>query len=153
MRCPFCGHDDTSVKDTRPGEDNREIRRRRYCSSCSTRFTTSERVHLRDLTVLKKTGQKQNFEHEKLARSVFTAVRKRNIEPEKMERVISSIVRRLEMLGEVEIPSSLIGEYVLEVLLDLDPVAYIRFASVYRDFQSVEDFRNFIGKLNVTHGH
>jgi transcriptional repressor NrdR len=147
MRCPFCGHDDTQVKDSRPTEDNTSIRRRRYCPSCGARFTTFERIQLRELTVVKKTGQRVPFDRDKLARSVAVALRKRPVEPERMERMINSIVRRLESAGESEVQSDMIGELVMEGLAALDPVAYVRFASVYRNFREAKDFEDFVGKL------
>jgi transcriptional repressor NrdR len=147
MRCPFCGHDDTQVKDSRPTEDNSAIRRRRFCPSCGSRFTTFERVQLRDLVVVKKNGVKEQFDRDKLARSIAIAVRKRPVEPERVERIVSGIVRRLESLGESEIPSTVVGEMVMDALSTLDPVAYVRFASVYRNFREAKDFEDFVGKL------
>ena len=147
MRCPFCGHDDTQVKDSRPTEDNSAIRRRRFCPSCGSRFTTFERVQLRDLVVVKKNGVKEQFDRDKLARSIAIAVRKRPVEPERVERIVSGIVRRLESLGESEIPSTFVGEMVMDALSTLDPVAYVRFASVYRNFREAKDFEDFVGKL------
>ena len=147
MRCPFCGHDDTQVKDSRPTEDNSAIRRRRFCPSCGSRFTTFERVQLRDLVVVKKDGSKEPFDRDKLARSIAIAVRKRPVEPERVERIVSGIVRRLESLGESEIPSTVVGEMVMDALSTLDPVAYVRFASVYRNFREAKDFEDFVGKL------
>ena len=147
MRCPFCGHDDTQVKDSRPTEDNTSIRRRRYCPSCGARFTTFERIQLRELTVLKKNNQRVPFDRDKLARSISIALRKRPVEPERMERMINSIVRRLESAGESEVNSDQIGALVMEGLAALDPVAYVRFASVYRNFREAKDFEDFVGKL------
>ncbi len=147
MRCPFCGHDDTQVKDSRPTEDNSAIRRRRFCPSCGSRFTTFERVQLRDLVVVKKNGVKEPFDRDKLARSIAIAVRKRPVEPDRVERIVSGIVRRLESLGESEIPSTVVGEMVMDALSTLDPVAYVRFASVYRNFREAKDFEDFVGKL------
>jgi len=147
MRCPFCGHEDTQVKDSRPTEDNAAIRRRRSCPQCGSRFTTFERVQLRDLVVIKKNGQRVPFDRDKLARSIAVAVRKRPVEPERVERIVNSIQRRLESSGESEIPSTMIGELVMEALASLDPVAYVRFASVYRNFREAKDFEEFIGKL------
>ncbi|MGQ0677799.1 MAG: transcriptional regulator NrdR [Rhodospirillales bacterium] len=147
MRCPFCGHDDTQVKDSRPTEDNSAIRRRRFCPNCGARFTTFERIQLRELTVIKKNGQREPFDRDKLARSMTTALRKRPVEPERVERVINGIVRRLESSGESEIPATSIGEAVMEALKTLDPVAYVRFASVYRNFRDTADFEDFVGKL------
>ena len=130
MRCPFCGNDDTQVKDSRPTEDNSAIRRRRYCPACGSRFTTFERVQLRELTVIKKNGQRVAFDRDKLARSIVTACRKRPVDPERIERVVNGIVRRLESSGESEIASTQIGELVMDALRALDPVAYVRFAPV-----------------------
>ncbi|MEQ8194593.1 MAG: transcriptional regulator NrdR, partial [Rhodospirillales bacterium] len=131
MRCPFCGHDDTQVKDSRPTEDNTAIRRRRFCPACGARWTTFERVQLRELTVVKKDGDKAPFDREKLLRSLKIALRKRPVEEDRIERVVNSIQRRLETLGESEIPTKVIGEMVMDHLADLDQVAYVRFASVY----------------------
>ncbi len=147
MRCPYCGNDDTQVKDSRPTEDSGAIRRRRICSGCGGRFTTFERVQLRDLTVVKKSGRKVPFEREKLARSVNTALRKRSVDAERSERMISGIVRQLESLGEVEVTSDQIGEYVMEGLKGLDDVAFVRFASVYKNFSAADDFRSFLSEL------
>jgi transcriptional repressor NrdR len=147
MRCPFCGHDDTQVKDSRPTEDNSAIRRRRFCPSCGSRFTTFERVQLRDLVVVKKDGVKEPFDRDKIARSIAIAVRKRPVDSERVERIVSGIVRRLESLGESEIPSTVVGEMVMDALSTLDPVAYVRFASVYRNFREAKDFEDFVGKL------
>jgi transcriptional repressor NrdR len=147
MRCPYCGNDDTQVKDSRPTEDSGAIRRRRVCNGCGGRFTTFERVQLRDLTVVKKSGRKVPFDREKLARSVYTALRKRAVEAEVIERMISGIVRQLESLGEVEISSEQIGEYVMEGLKGLDDVAFVRFASVYKNFSAADDFRDFLAAL------
>lgn len=147
MRCPYCGNDDTQVKDSRPTEDSGAIRRRRVCNGCGGRFTTFERVQLRDLTVVKKSGRKVPFDREKLAKSVYTALRKRAVEPERIERMISGIVRQLESLGEVEVTSDQIGEYVMDGLKGLDDVAFVRFASVYKNFSAADDFRNFLAAL------
>ena len=147
MRCPYCGNDDTQVKDSRPTEDSGAIRRRRVCNGCGGRFTTFERVQLRDLTVVKKSGRKVPFDREKLARSVYTALRKRAVETERTERMISGIVRQLESLGEVEVTSDQIGEYVMEGLKGLDDVAFVRFASVYKNFSAADDFRSFLTEL------
>lgn len=147
MRCPFCGHDDTQVKDSRPTEDNTSIRRRRYCPSCGARFTTFERIQLRELVVLKKNGQRVPFDRDKLARSVAVALRKRPVEPERMERMINSIVRRLESSGESEVTADAIGGLVMEGLAALDPVAYVRFASVYKNFREAKDFEDFVGQI------
>ena len=147
MRCPFCGNDDTQVKDSRPTEDNSAIRRRRFCPNCGARFTTFERIQLRELTVIKKNGVKAPFDRDKLARSIMIATRKRPIEPERIERLINGIVRRLESSGESEIKSDAIGELVMDGLAALDKVAYVRFASVYRNFREAKDFEDFIGSL------
>ncbi len=147
MRGPFCGHDDTQVKDSRPTEDNTSIRRRRACPNCGGRFTTFERIQMRELTVIKRNGQRTSFERDKLARSMAIALRKRPAEPDRVERVINGIVRRLESLGEQEIPSSVVGEMIMEALAGLDSVAYVRFASVYKNFREAKDFEEFIGGL------
>lgn len=147
MRCPFCGHGDTQVKDSRPTEDNAAIRRRRYCPDCASRFTTFERVQLRELSVIKKGGEKAPFDRDKLMRSLTIALRKRPVDDERIERIVNSIQRRLETLGESEIPSKVIGEMVMDHLADLDQVAYVRFASVYRNFREAKDFEEFVGKL------
>ncbi len=147
MRCPFCGNNDTQVKDSRPTEDNTAIRRRRHCPDCGARFTTFERVQLRELVVIKKDGQKERFERDKLARSMHIALRKRPVESERVERVVNGIVRQLESAGESEIPAGMIGGLVMEALARLDPVAYVRFASVYRNFREAKDFEDFIGTL------
>lgn len=147
MRCPFCGHDDSQVKDSRPTEDNSAIRRRRQCEACGARFTTFERIQLRELTVVKSEGRRQAFEREKLERSVTIACRKRPIDPAKIERLVSGIQRQLETSGESEVSASTIGELVMEGLKKLDGVAYIRFASVYRDFTEPRDFEDFAGSI------
>ena len=148
MRCPFCGHDDTQVKDSRPTEDNSAIRRRRFCPACGARFTTFERVQLRELIVVKKNGQRAPFDRDKLLRSIMIAVRKRPISEERVERIVNSITRRLESSGESEIPSSQIGQLVMEALAGLDPVAYVRFASVYKNFREAKDFEELLGELS-----
>jgi len=148
MRCPFCGHNDTQVKDSRPTEENATIRRRRLCSECSSRFTTFERVQLRELLVVKSDGEKVLFERDKLLRSLQIALRKRPVEEDRMERIVNSIQRRLETLGESEIPTKVIGEMVMEHLAELDQVAFVRFASVYRNFREAKDFEAFIGNLD-----
>jgi len=147
MRCPYCGHMDTQVKDSRPTDDNSAIRRRRSCPACSARFTTFERIQLRELTVVKKNGQRLAFDRDKIARSITTACRKRPVDEERIERVVNSIQRRLESMGESDIPSSVIGEMVMEALQGLDKVAYVRFASVYKNFREVKDFENFVETL------
>jgi transcriptional repressor NrdR len=148
MRCPYCGAADTQVKDSRPTEDGTAIRRRRVCMECGGRFTTFERVQLRDLTVLKKSGRRVPFDRDKLARSVQVALRKRPVEAERVERMISGIVRQLESRGEQEIPSQDIGLLVMEGLRNLDDVAFVRFASVYRDFREAKDFEALVGELS-----
>lgn len=144
MRCPFCNHDDTQVKDSRPAEDGAAIRRRRQCPACAARFTTFERVQLRELTVMKKSGRRAPFDRDKMTRSVMLACQKRNIDPDKIEQAISGIVRRLESSGDAEIESGRIGQLIMDALKNLDQVAYVRYASVYKDFREVEDFREFI---------
>ncbi len=148
MRCPFCHHNDTQVKDSRPTEENATIRRRRLCPECSSRFTTFERVQLRELSVLKSDGEKVPFDREKLLRSLQIALRKRPVEEDRMERIANGIQRRLETLGENEIPTKVIGEMVMEALAELDQVAFVRFASVYRNFREAKDFEAFVGKLD-----
>ncbi len=147
MRCPFCGNEDTQVKDSRPTEDNTAIRRRRFCPECSARFTTFERVQLRELTVIKKTAKRVPFDRDKLARSIQIALRKRPVDPERIERLVTGIVRRLESMGESEIPSDVIGEMVMDALANVDPVAYVRFASVYKNFREAKDFENFVEEI------
>ncbi len=147
MRCPYCGNEDTQVKDSRPTEDNTAIRRRRYCAACGGRFTTFERVQLRELTIVKKSGKRMPFDRDKLMRSIQIALRKRPVEPERVERMVSGIVRRLESMGEPDIPSDVIGELVMQGLESLDAVAYVRFASVYKNFHEAQDFQNFLGRL------
>ena len=149
MRCPFCQHDDTQVKDSRPTEDNTAIRRRRFCPGCGARFTTFERVYLRELMVVKSNGQREPFNRDKLERSMRVALRKRPVDDERVERVISSLVRQLETSGETEIPAKKIGEGVMAALSTLDPVAYVRFASVYRNFREAKDFEDFVGTIGV----
>jgi transcriptional repressor NrdR len=147
MRCPYCASHNTQVKDSRPAEEEQAIRRRRHCDACGGRFTTYERVQLRELTVIKRSGRRVAFEREKLQKSVETAVRKRPIEPERVDRMVSGIVRQLESMGESEIPSSAIGELVMAALKVTDPVAYVRFASVYRDFREAADFHDVLGEI------
>ena len=151
MRCPYCGSQDSQVKDSRPAEDGAAIRRRRVCPDCSGRFTTFERVQLRELHVLKKSGKRVPFDRDKLARSVEIALRKRPADPQRVERMISGIVRRLEQMGEPEVKSDAIGAMVMEALKGLDDVAYVRFASVYRDFAEASDFESVIGELARSH--
>jgi transcriptional repressor NrdR len=147
MRCPFCGNEDTQVKDSRPTDDNSAIRRRRQCLNCGARFTTFERIQLRELTVVKSNGRREPFDRDKLMRSMQISLRKRPVEPDRVERVVNGIVRRLESLGESEIPSKLIGEMVMDALSTLDQVAFVRFASVYRNFREAKDFEEFVGQL------
>tara|TARA_Y100000814_G_C12108635_1_gene326323 strand:- start:100 stop:561 length:462 start_codon:yes stop_codon:yes gene_type:complete len=147
MRCPFCGHIDSQVKDSRPTEDGAAIRRRRFCPSCGGRFTTFERVQLRELTVLKKNGKRAPFERDKLYRSIQISLRKRPVDQERVDRMITGIVRRLESMGESEVPSTVIGEMVMDSLGNLDPVAYVRFASVYKNFREAKDFEDFVEDL------
>jgi transcriptional repressor NrdR len=147
MRCPFCGHDDTQVKDSRPAEDAAAIRRRRFCASCGQRFTTVERVQLRELFVLKSDGRRVPFDREKLNRSITIALRKRPVGDERVDRIVNGIVRQLEASGDTDIPSKQIGELVMDTLKEVDAVAYVRFASVYRDFREAKDFENFLGSL------
>lgn len=145
MRCPFCGHSDTHVKDSRPTEDNTAIRRRRACPDCGARWTTFERVQLRDLVVIKSNGQRAAFDRDKLETSMRIALRKRPVDPDRVDRVVSGIVRRLESSGETEIATEAIGEAVMDALASLDSVAYVRFASVYKNFREAKDFEDFIG--------
>ena len=150
MRCPFCGHGETQVKDSRPADDNSSIKRRRQCPGCGARWTTFERVQLRELVIIKKSGNRDIFDREKLVRSISISCRKRPVKPDKIELVSNSIQRRLESSGELEIPSKVVGELVMDALKELDRVAYLRFASVYKDFQETDDFRKFIDKnLNL----
>jgi transcriptional repressor NrdR len=148
MRCPFCGHEDSQVKDSRPSEDGTSIRRRRQCEGCAGRFTTFERVQLREVTVVKSTGQREPFERAKLERSITLACRKRPIEPERIERLVSGIQRQLETSGDSEVQAARIGELVMYGLKGLDPVAYIRFASVYKDFTEARHFEEFAGNVS-----
>ncbi len=147
MRCPFCGSTETQVKDSRPAEDHVAIRRRRFCPACGGRFTTYERVQLRDLTVVKKTGKREDFDRDKLTRSIRIAMQKRPVEPERIDQMISGIVRRLESKGESDIASDEIGQIVMEALARIDTVAYVRFASVYKNFQEADDFEEFVAEL------
>ncbi len=149
MRCPFCTHEDTQVKDSRPTDDNAAIRRRRICSGCGARFTTFERVQLRELNVTKSNGEREAFDREKLQRSMLVALRKRPIEGSQLDRIVNSIVRQLESLGESDISSRQIGELAMTALEQLDSVAYVRYASVYRDFRGADDFNDFLGKLRM----
>jgi transcriptional repressor NrdR len=147
MRCPFCGSDDTQVKDSRPTEESAAIRRRRVCPDCGGRFTTFERVQLRELTVVKRGGRKVPFERDKLHASIVVALRKRPVPEDRIERMVSGIVRQLESSGESEIASAMIGELVMEALRGLDAVAYVRFASVYRDFREAADFQDVLSEI------
>jgi transcriptional repressor NrdR len=150
VKCPFCGHLESQVKDSRPSEDGAAIRRRRSCPECGGRFTTFERVQLRELTILKKSGRRTPFDREKLQRSIDIAIRKRPLDPERVERMVSSIVRQLESRGETDIDSSVVGELVMKALKALDEVAYVRYASVYRDFRETQDFARFLGKEGLS---
>ena len=147
MKCPFCGCPDTQVKDSRPSEDDTMIRRRRECVKCHARFTTAETVQLRDLIVVKRNGTRVPFQRDKLSHSILLALRKRDVQFDRVDQLVNSIVRRLEQLGENEIKSSEIGTFVMEALLQLDKVAYIRYASVYKNFEEPKDFEDFVTKL------
>jgi transcriptional repressor NrdR len=149
MRCPNCASLDTQVKDSRPTEDSAAIRRRRVCLACNFRFTTFERVQLRELVVIKRNGRRVPFDRDKLMRSVQVALRKRPVDPERVEQMVSKIVRELESLGENEVSSETIGETVMEHLRGLDDVAYVRFASVYRNFREPKDFQAVLGELSA----
>ena len=146
MDCPFCGSGNTQVKDSRPCEEGAAIRRRRRCAECNARFTTFERVHLRELVVVKSDGRKSPFDRDKLERSFNIALRKRDVEPDVVSRTINEMIRSLEQKGEAEIPTAMIGEMVMQALADLDKVGYVRYASVYRDFKEAEDFGHFVEK-------
>ena len=152
MRCPFCGHAESQVKDSRPTEDGTAIRRRRVCTTCGGRFTTFERVQLRELTVIKRSGRRVPFDRDKLMRSVQIALRKRPVEIERVERMINGIVRQLESMGETELPSSAVGELIMKHLKSLDDVAYVRYASVYRDFREAGEFATFLGEEGLNDG-
>lgn len=147
MRCPFCSNEDTQVKDSRPSDDRAAIRRRRFCPGCGARFTTFERVQLRELTVLKKSGRRVPFDRDKLLRSLDISLRKRPVDPEQIDRMVNGIVRRLESMGESDIQSEQIGRLVMEGLATLDDIAYVRYASVYRNFREVSDFEKFLGNI------
>ena len=147
MRCPFCGSEESQVKDSRPSEDGAAIRRRRLCPECNGRFTTFERVQLRELTIVKRSGRRTPFDRDKLQRSVEVALRKRPVDPERVERMINGIVRQLESMSDGEVASEQVGELVMEGLKALDDVAYVRFASVYKDFREAKDFEEIIGEL------
>ncbi|MES2035726.1 MAG: transcriptional regulator NrdR [Pseudomonadota bacterium] len=144
MRCPFCGHMESQVKDSRPSEDGAAIRRRRLCPECGGRFTTFERVQLRELTIVKRSGRRAPFDREKLVRSISIATRKRPIDAERLDRLVNGIVRQLESMGETELASNVVGEMVMKALKALDDVAYVRYASVYRDFRHTDDFAQFL---------
>ena len=148
MRCPFCGHENSQVKDSRPAEDGASIRRRRQCEDCGARFTTFERVQLRELTIVKSAGRREPFDRVKLERSIAIACRKRPVPQERLDRLISSVQRQIETSGESEVDSGTIGELVMNGLKALDPVAYIRFASVYKDFREARDFEEFAGSVS-----
>ena len=150
MRCPFCGNEDTQVKDSRPTDDNSAIRRRRQCTNCGARFTTFERVQLRELIVVKSNGQREPFDRDKLLGSMQISLRKRPVDAERLERVVNGIVRQLESMGETELPSSAVGELVMKQLKQLDDVAYVRYASVYRDFRETQDFARFLGEEGLS---
>ncbi len=147
MRCPYCGNADTQVKDSRPAEDNSTIRRRRECSDCAGRFTTFERVQLRELTVIKKSGKRTPFDRDKLTRSIMVALRKRDTDPERAERMITGIIRQLESRGEADVSTEVIGRLAMKGLKAIDDVAYVRFASVYRDFREAGDFVKVLDEL------
>ena len=147
MRCPYCNGENTQVKDSRPTEESAAIRRRRACEDCGGRFTTFERVQLREITVVKRSGRREAFNRSKLLHSVEVALRKRPVEADRIERVVSGLVRRLESMGEQDVPSSVIGELAMEALKGLDPVAYVRFASVYRDFREAADFQQVLAEI------
>lgn len=147
MRCPFCAHDDSQVKDSRPTEDNTAIRRRRQCDSCGARFTTFERVQLREVSVVKSDGTRESFDRSKIDQSVVLACRKRGIAQERLDQLVSGVQRQIETLGDSEVATKAIGEMVMEGLRGLDTVAYIRFASVYRDFTEAKDFEEFAGNV------
>ena len=150
MRCPFCGHAESQVKDSRPSEDGSAIRRRRSCPECGGRFTTFERVQLRELTIIKRSGRRAPFDREKLVRSISIAIRKRPVDADRVERMVSGIVRQLESRGETEIHSEVIGELLMKALKSLDEVAYVRYASVYRDFRETQDFARFLGEEGLS---
>jgi transcriptional repressor NrdR len=150
MRCPFCGDLESQVKDSRPSDDGATIRRRRQCPQCGGRFTTFERVQLRELTIIKRSGRRAPFDRDKLVRSITVAMRKRPVDPERIERMVNAIVRQLESRGETELPSQVVGELVMKALKALDDVAYVRYASVYRDFRQTEDFASFLSQEGLS---
>ena len=145
MKCPFCGHQDSQVKDSRPSDDGSAIRRRRSCPNCNGRFTTFERVQLRELVIVKRNGRRTPFDRDKLERSLGIALRKRPVQAEQIEQLVTRIVRQLESLGETEIPSSTVGDFIMKALKSVDEVAYVRYASVYKDFRATGDFSKFLG--------
>ncbi|MFC5343623.1 transcriptional regulator NrdR [Brevundimonas staleyi] len=153
MKCPFCGNPDSQVKDSRPSDDGAAIRRRRSCPNCNGRFTTFERVQLRELVILKRNGRRTPFDRDKLERSLAIALRKRPIQPEQIEQLVSRIVRQLESLGETEIPSSIVGDFIMKGLKSVDEVAYVRYASVYKDFRHTGDFAKFLGDEGLDDDH
>ena len=153
MRCPFCGHMESQVKDSRPSEDGVAIRRRRLCPECGGRFTTFERVQLRELTILKRSGRRSPFDREKLVRSISIALRKRPVDAERVDRMVNGIVRQLESMGETELASNVVGEMVMKALKALDEVAYVRYASVYRDFRHTDDFAKFLSVEGLSEDH
>ena len=148
MQCPFCNNQETQVRDSRPTEENSAIRRRRQCLACGGRFTTFERIQMRDLTVVKRSGKRAPFDRDKLMRSVDISVRKRNIDPDVIERMVTGIVRQLESTGETDIPSNLIGSLIMAALREVDMVSYVRFASVYKNFREAKDFEEFVGNID-----
>jgi transcriptional repressor NrdR len=150
LRCPFCGHLESQVKDSRPSEDGQAIRRRRFCPTCSGRFTTFERVQLRELMIVKRSGRRTPFDRDKLVRSVSIALRKRPVEADRIEQMVSGIVRQLESRGETDISSSVVGELVMEALRGVDEIGYVRYASVYRDFRETQDFARFLGEEGLS---
>lgn len=147
MKCPYCGHGDTQVKDSRPSEDGLTIRRRRFCPECNSRFTTFERVQLRELTLVKKNGERRMFDRDKLLRSIQIATRKRPVTAEQVDQLVTRVTQKLESMGEQEIPTNTVGKVVMDELKALDTVAYIRFASVYRDFREAKDFEDIVEEL------
>ena len=150
MRCPFCGEHDTQVKDSRPTEDSSAIRRRRACPTCASRFTTFERVQIRELVVIKRDGSRTPFDRDKVVKSLKIALRKRPVDEEQIERIVNGIHRRLENTAESEVPSKNVGEMIMDVLMDLDKVAYLRYASVYRNFREAKDFEDLLGKIGAS---
>lgn len=152
MKCPFCGNADTQVKDSRPSDDGAAIRRRRSCPQCSGRFTTFERVQLRELVIVKRNGRRTPFDRDKLERSLNVALRKRPVQSEQVELLVSRITRQLESLGETEIPSSVVGDFIMKALKGVDEVAYVRYASVYKDFRHTGDFARFLGDEGLDEG-